>query len=466
MLRRNFIKIAGTSVISAQSIARRSLGTDVRPNILLIMTDQQFAGAMSCAGDASLQTPNMDWLATRGILFNKAYCSNPICVPSRSSMITGRLPHEIDVNYNIDNKYIHASSVGRLLKNAGYDTGYVGKWHIPMANSNAQWHGFNTIQHALNNGIDPLIAKPSVDFIRRKRDKPFFLISSFVNPHDICEWARIASGIEDTLPNGEIPPTPPPEECPPLPKNFAIPNDEPSVIRDLQRSALRTYPVRNWSPNTWRQYRWAYSRMIEKVDAQIGEILRGLKESGELDKTLIVFTSDHGDGMGAHQWNQKTLFYDESSRVPFIAVRPYNKESSVNNTALINTGTDLAATFMDYAKQPLDDSYHGKSIKSILENRTKKSHQFVVSENNLAPKYGQPGKVYGRMVRTQRYKYVIYSTGTNREQLHDMELDSGEMHNLIQYPDYQNILKDHQNHLSEWIRQTKDFFPEPLTLGP
>jgi arylsulfatase A-like enzyme len=182
-------------------------------------------------------------------------------------------------------------------------------------------------------------------------------------------WFRFADRSCRPSASEQLPPAPPADQCPPLPGNFEVPEDEPSVIRELQAypPARRTFPVVDWKPETWRQYRWTYNRMTEMVDAQIGEILDALKASGKLDNTVIVFTSDHGDGVGAHKWNQKMVLYEESVRVPFIMVHPGGKKKAVNNSRLINIGIDLAATFMDYAGSPLNSSYHGKSLRPTVK---------------------------------------------------------------------------------------------------
>ncbi|MGE9294242.1 MAG: sulfatase-like hydrolase/transferase [Puniceicoccales bacterium] len=431
-----------------------------RPNILWIMTDQQFAGAMSCAGNPWVRTPAMDSIAARGVRFTNAYCTNPICIPSRAGMITGRYPHEVGMTTNIDEHELDSPSLGMLMKDRGYSTGYVGKWHIPMPADDASWHGFDYIRHALPNKLDWLVADSCEEFLNSDPAEPWFLVASFVNPHDICEWARMASGIKDEYKNGSIPPAPDASQCPPIPENFAIPEGEPSVIRELQAEAVRTYPVRDWDEEKWRQYQWAYYRLVEKVDAEIQKILDALAASGQLDNTIIAFTSDHGDGLGSHQWNQKTLFYEESARVPFMVAGPGVKNpGSVNDTALVSSGLDLAATFADYAGDDLPDDYHGVSVKGIVEEQANApTHPYVVSENDLAPRYNHTGGIYGRMLRSPRYKYVVYSEGENPEQLFDLKADPGELNDLTLDPANAALVEQHRELLRQHLRATNDTF--------
>jgi len=280
--RRESLTVAAAT-LTAQ-FSRAFTRSPERPNILWIMTDQQPASAMSCTGNDGLKTPAMDYLAVNGIRFDLAYCANPICVPSRTSMMTGKMPHETGVTFNMDLFKVLEPSLGSFITEAGYDTGYIGKWHIPMPTDTTHWHGFQMMKEGGKRDFnDCQVAKPAIDFIRKKRNKPWFLVASFVNPHDICEWARRATGgfpeRKMQLWNGPIPETPPPEKCPALPANFQIPENEPDIIRAYQTWQKPTYPVRDWSDKRWRQYRWALNRLVERVDSEIAKIITsGIKK--------------------------------------------------------------------------------------------------------------------------------------------------------------------------------------------
>lgn len=434
---------------------------DSRPNILWIMTDQQPPDLMSCTGNKYLQTPAMDSLAVKGVRFDLAYCANPICVPSRASMMTGKMPHDIGVTYNMELHEIFSPSMGTVMTQAGYDTGYIGKWHIPMPIKTTEWHGFNHMMEGTRQFNDQHFAEPSIDFIRRKRNKPYFLVASFVNPHDICEWARRATGgfpeRRMQLWNGAIADTPPPEECPPLPANFDIPEHEPDIIREYQTWQPPTYPVREWPDERWRQYRWALNRLTERVDREIARILDVVD-----DNTIIIFTSDHGDGNAAHQWNQKTLFYEESARVPFIiSGKGIAKPGSVDGEHLVQTGLDIFTTICDYAKAGTPADLHGHSLRPIVEGKPVQWREQLVVENDLSPAYGRSIGVEGRMLRTRNYKYSVYSSGKIREQLTDMRNDPGEMNNLAVDPAYAGILQQHRERLARELERTRDAFIVP-----
>jgi len=143
MNRRQFIKFLGLSPLFPVSRTGLFAHPSKRPNILLIITDQQSAGAMSCAGNTFLNTPHMDYLANRGVLFSKAYCGQPLCVPSRGVMFTGRMPHETGITINKHKHPVKVPMLGKLLADAGYECGYVGKWHLTIPFSEEITHGFS-----------------------------------------------------------------------------------------------------------------------------------------------------------------------------------------------------------------------------------------------------------------------------------------------------------------------------------
>ena len=477
MNRREFIRAGATGLLTPtllhRSLAMEKAAASDRPNILLISTDQQFCEAVSCLGNTDLKTPNIDRIAAKGVFFRSTYASDPICVPSRTSYMTGCMPHETGVTFNheLENFPLRQPCGAQFLRSGGYDTGHVGKWHIPRDIGDNGWSGFNYIRAARNNRVDFDIVEPCLEFINRPRKagRPFFLVASFVNPHDICEYARMASGIEDEYKNGDLPAVPEPAQCPALPDNLEIPDFEPEAIRRHQQmeSTLRVYPTRNWGQDEdgkWRQYRWAYYRMIELVDGYIGELLDGLEASGKADNTVILFISDHGDGMGAHRWNQKTLFYEETARVPFIVSWPGRTQAgTVDDTQLVNLGTDLFPTVLDFAGIDQPGHMKGISMRPFSEGRPGPENPFVVSQNNLQPAYDVEGDVNGRMLRTRRYKYVKYSKGRYPEQLFDLLEDPGEMVNLAVSGNHAAHLAEHRQLLAEWMRENGDPFHSETT---
>jgi arylsulfatase A-like enzyme len=414
-----------------------------KPNIVYIFTDQQTASAMSCAGNVDIKTPNIDRLAAEGVRFTNAYCSSPLSTPSRAAMFTG-LPSgytQMLTNGSTIPTEIRPDILGSLVKNAGYDCAYAGKWHLPDSDmENGAW-GFQV----LHNHNDAGLAESCVNYIAEKHDKPFFLVASLMNPHNICEYAR---GQE--LPDATIVPSPL-ADCPSLPANFTIAPYEPEAIRMEQRANIKLYPTINYSTDDWRRYRDAYYRLVEHIDIEIGKIISALEKNKMLENTVIIFSSDHGDGVGAHQWNQKSVLYEEVVNIPFIVRLPKAQKAGVIKKQLINNGIDFFATVCDYAGAKMPPACQGKSVRPILENNSKAEiHPYIVSETLF-----DRGKTYGWMVRTPSYKYVVYDRGRNPIQLFDMKNDRGEMVNLAVEQKYKSVLQEYNHKLNDWKKLNK-----------
>lgn len=421
-----------------------------RPNIVYIFTDQQTAAAMSCAGNRDLNTPVMDGLAARGVRFENVYCTYPLCTPSRASMFTGCMPHQVGVKTNGDSiaEAFRSNELGHVLGRAGYDCVYGGKWHVPEI-AMPEGHGFRTICGF----SDTDLAEHCVAFLRQPHEKPFFLVASYDNPHNICEWARNTS-----LPWGPIEAAPV-SVCPNLPVNFGPGAYEPEVLRLHQAVNAQVYRAAAYTDDDWRRHRHAYYRLVEKVDTEIGRILDGLNAAGLAENTLVVFSSDHGDVLGSHRWNQKTALYEEAVCVPLILSWPGRiREHAVDTEHLVSNGLDLFPTFCDYAGVPLPNGLPGLSLRSVAETGAANGwRDHLVSETQLGPD-AAAGTTHGRMVRTDRYKYVLYSWGKYREQLFDLIEDPGEMVNLAVEMRYDDVLARHRALLVDWLERTDDRF--------
>ena len=422
-----------------------------RPNILFIFTDQQSADAMSCAGNPDLHTPAMDSLAARGMLFHRAYCTQPLCTPARASLVTGRYPHELDAmaNGNPVPDGFMPNEMSNLLDGAGYTCAWAGKWHLPKRDIPEGFRFTHLCDHN-----DHQVAPACDQFLSQQHDDPFLLVASLDNPHNICEWAR-----NQALPWGPI------EErklddCPALPPNFPVPPYEPEALRIEQAHGGGMYPVTNFTHEDWRRYRNAYYRLCEKVDVEVGRILDSLKQHGHDQNTLIVFSSDHGDGNAHHTWNQKQTLYDECARIPLIVVPPGGRAPEEDDTHLVSNGLDLLPTFCDYAGIAAPDGAHGDSLRPLLEDRAPDQWRDALFVETRF--FGPAGiGTQGRSVRTDRYKYMVYAWRRNREQLIDMLHDPGEMSNLAVDTNHRDVLNDCRRRLHEWMAETGDGFPVP-----
>ena len=380
--------------------------------------------------------------------FERAYCTNPLCTPSRASMITGMMPHQVGIQGNngaIDDLFRNRE-MGHLFSDAGYDCAYGGKWHIPEA-SLPQGHGFRNICDF----NDRELAGKCVEFINGPHARPFLLIASFDNPHNICEWSRQTAPPWGPIPEAAL------EQCPNLPSNYAIPPYEPEAIRVEQAARPRIWRAPGFTDDDWRRYRHAYYRLVEKVDAEIGRILAALRDEGLVEDTLVIFSSDHGDGLGAHRWNQKWVLYEESARVPFIvSFKGRTGPGRADDSNLVSAGLDLLPTVCDYAGVQSPGGLPGRSLRPILEGgHPNPTREYVVAETSF-PSDGPSQGTLGRMVRTDRYKYIVYSWGKHREQLFDMESDPGEMVNLAVEARHQGELIRHRELLAAWTEKTKD----------
>ena len=413
-----------------------------RPNILYIMTDQQGAEAMSCAGNPDLHTPNMDLLASRGVRFTNAYCAFPLSGPSRAAMFTGYVPSQTGMIENemplVDS--LRNNTLGSLVAAEGYDCAYAGKWHVNTLSIPDGEFGFRRIK---DNG-DIGLAESCVDYLReRDRKEPFFLVASFINPHNICEYARgqktpHAPVVEPAL-----------EDCPNLPENFAVGPYDASVLRFERNQNYKLYPTTSYSPDDWRRYRNAYYRLTEAVDAEIGKILDEVTRQGLWKNTVIIFTSDHGDGNGAHQWNQKTALYEEVAGVPMIVCLPGGKNAGTVSEALVHNGIDLMPSICEWTGASLPAGRRGVSYVDVVEEGSA-GQDFIVTETN----FNQTAGTLGWMVRTPKYKYVLYDKGQYREQLFDMTEDRDEMRNLAVEAKYRDVLLEHRAILENWLKIT------------
>lgn len=429
------------------------------PNLLFILTDQQSASALSCVGTPGLQTPNLDQLAARGVRFERAYCAAPICVPSRTSLFYGRMPSAVlkpgtenimnsdPALYGVREEFA-SEQLGLHLQRAGYECVYAGKWHVGRWGPTESLpdgphpHGFRKLAPIR----DAEVAAACREFLAAPRDRaqPLFLVASFDNPHNIHEWSTA-----QTLPQGNLPEPPARALLPPLPSNFAPATEEPALVRGwrAQHDAQLAY-----NDDDWRRYRWAYFRLVEQVDRQIGEILTALDANGLTDSTLVVFTSDHGDMQGAHRLPFKSVFYDESVRVPLIVAGPgFAVPGAVVDFPVCN-GLDLYPTFCAAADAPLPDGLLGHSLLPLATGAARAlPREFVVSE------YVRQGR-RGRLVATPGWHYSVWEEGPCPEQLFDLARDPGEMVNLAGVAAHAATLQRHRELLRQWLESGGETF--------
>ena len=431
-----------------------------KPNILFIMTDQQSRHMMSCAGYPYVKTPAMDSLAESGTRFTRAYATNPVCIPSRFSLVTGRMPSEIKLQANLPVRAperiddIAKSGLGWTLKNGGYDAVFAGKQHFPKMN--AEDLGFDVL--TLDERDE--LAEKTADFVTQDHGKPWCLVASFINPHDICYMA-----IRDHAEGGEEPPILRyakkelaeldnalaladaysesefyEKHCPPLPPNFDSQKDEPEALRGiLNEDTFRANARDNWPDQRWRMHRWVYAKLTERVDGQIQILLNALRSGPNAENTVIIFTSDHGDHDASHHLEHKTMPYEEAAGVPMIVCQPGMPGGVIDDSNLISNGLDIYPTICDYAGIDIPSYITGRSLRPLVEGI-----------GWTAPRPAIPVECQiGNAVIAADSKYMKCFEGENAEQLYDLVNDPYETRNSIDNPELQTVLENHRKHFAE-----------------
>ena len=443
-----------------------------QPNILVILTDQLTQQALSAHGNPHLHTPHMDSLVHSGLSFLNSYCPAPVCGPARGSLLSGRMPHETGVEVNGPAPTPEIPTMGEHFRRAGYRPFYAGKLHLgPRYRKGVQqvggMQGFDFlcdeypegIPRQLGSDTDEVWTDHAVEFLRRQEpretraEEPFLLVASLHNPHDICYWVMEWHHIVDIPADSDLPP---------LPANFQPGADEPEFI-GLCRQRTEYGPemswTHGWDETDWRRYLYVYYRLTERVDQQIGRLLAALEGSGVAEETLVVLTSDHGEGVAAHKWVTKLMLWEEVVRVPFVMRLPGAVPQNRVDRSHLVSGLDLLPTLCDYANIAAPTGLPGHSVRPVIENPALPGRSCLVTELQA---FMSDESKKGRMIRTARYKYVVFSHGQRPELLFDLENDPGETQNLAYESAYREILSEQRALLRKEIEETADSFSFPV----
>ncbi len=436
-----------------------------RPNIVFISVDHWNWDACSALGCEYVSTPNLDRLHANGVTFTRSYSADPICGPARSSWMTGRFTSETGQVFNRAEVHRDLPDLGQILNADGYLAVHCGKWHVGGRHVSDSFHTLyvgreNPITASGGEIHDPCTTRAALAFLNAYEDtRPFFLHVAYVNPHDICEYLHNRE--DGTIPHGVQQGMLRETEVPPLPDNFSFDKRETLVHQVwLRGDSPVIHPrirraMNGWSQLQWRYYVWNYYRFVEKVDQEIGAVLDVLEHSPYKNDTLIVFSSDHGEGLARHQTYQKYSMYDESIRVPFTVACLGNglklRKGSVDDEHMI-TGVDLLPTVCDYAQARLP-YVSGSSLRPLLvSGRSASWREYAYAESNY----------HGRMIVTRDFKYLteyrpkahedFVPPGPNAdalglEQLFDLVNDPGETRNLACESRYSDVLGRHREML-------------------
>ena len=431
---------------------------DELPNVLYIIVDQH-SGLMTTQAGYDIATPGVDKIAEDGTVFTRSYCSYPVCTSARKTFLTGQMPSKAaDVTTHV--------SIGTQFKNQGYETVFYGKWHVGSTHMDDEgvdvWHGFDTYTDAR---VDSDIYQWSSDFLKGEHTKPFFMITSFLNPHDCCELARNIAGEDDSYHDGAVEENADTAICPALPSNFAIPENEPEGFYTRRNNEpgenyWDSQPTKLWTEVEWRQYMYGYDRLVEKVDQHVENLYDDLVNQGLLDNTIIIYTSDHGDGHGSHAWTQKKSFYEETVNVPLIiSWKGKIYQDSINSNTLVS-GLDIYPTLLSMVGITPPSDLPGKDLSPALLASAESStidRDYVVSEMNQKAYTGNtPGNFIGRTVITSDYKYILFDKGVNREMLFDVKNDPDELYPVMDDEAYKTVLDECRTLLKDWVQTNSD----------
>ncbi|MCA9190972.1 MAG: sulfatase-like hydrolase/transferase [Planctomycetales bacterium] len=421
-----------------------------RPNIVFFFADDQTTSVLGCYGNAIAKTPHIDSLAKQGVRFQNMFVSHSICWVSRTTILTGLTGRSYGTpgDQELARPEAVETLYSDLLRNAGYRTGFFGKWHAKMPTGFRPEEHFDVYQAIGRNPyykVQPdgtlrhetdLIVDRGIDFIRQQRkDQPFALNMWFNACHaedgdrrpgiGQFPWPQSTDGMfEDTT--------------------LASPKLNAPEIFDALPDFLRTTINRErffWRWNTPAKYQAnirAYYRMVSGIDNAIGRFLTALKDQGFAENTIIVYSADNGYYMGNRGLAGKWSHFEESLRVPLIVMDPRVPNAQQGQvTDAIALNLDLPATFLNWAEVEIPSRYQGQSLKEVVESgkparwRTETFHEHFAVRNRIPAFEG---------LRNAEFKYVRYFDHGNHEFLHDLIHDPDELQNLAQDPKYSETL--------------------------
>lgn len=431
-----------------------------RPNILFITSDQHRADSLGCYGHPCVQTPHLDQLAYEGMRFTNAYSNCPVCIPARTSLITGIKAHRYGKpSYAEDYRIVRSRKdfLGSLITDAGYQSCLVGKthWHteptfragfeqvvwmsklrkqelIEQGRAfNPTGIGFNEITPTLSKTPSHLhstdwIVDQCIEFLEtRECQQPFFLWASFTDPHPPFVIHEPYYSMYDS---DDIP--------------------EPAISewsRDESRCPYSHY-MNQWltkantlSSRQIRKARAVYYGMITNIDHQLGRLFGKIMHDGDWENTLVVYLSDHGEFLGDHGTARKSSFLEAAANVPLIIRPPLNMafEPGGLSDALVDL-TDVLPTFCDFAGANIPEDIDGKSLMPLLKADCDGIHKQM------------HGNIDGtHMIHSGRYKYIYWSED-GKEMLFDTVCDPCDMH-----PIYGDKLKQMRQKLIDHLKEER-----------
>ena len=436
--------------------------TEKKPNFLFILVDDQPYDAVGFSNRYPfLKTPNIDKLAKEGVNIENFFVTQSICSPSRASFLTGTYPHIHGVNQNnkhVDPDWQNYAPYSTHLQNSGYETAHIGKIHMAWKRGKEHirpgfdyWFSFigqgqyfdpkvndNGVEMKLEGYMTDILTDKTIDWLKNKRDpnKPFSLNLWHKAVH---ERHLPAPRHKDLYKNEDLP-------TPPYDTHKETFKGKPEWLR------RKTYGFK-WNENdkipdelpeiTWPINKQKYMQLLRSliaVDESLGQVIKTLDEMGELENTVIIYSSDNGYFMGEHTFLDKRLAYENSMRVPMIIRYPklITKNSIVKEQCL---NIDIAPTILDLAGVKKPSYMQGESMVKLVSGKKDKSWRksmlFEYYVDDAWP-YAGPNQV---AVRTNKYKLIDNFLEDDIDELYDLVNDPGEMKNLINNDNYNNVEK-------------------------
>ncbi len=430
-----------------------------KPNFVIMMTDDQRADAMSCAGNAILKTPNLDRIAKEGMRFKNMFVTNALCAPSRATLLTGTYSHTHGVIDNKDRKIsADVKFLPDLLREAGYEVAFCGKSHVAGALRDRKWDYYfgyrgqgNYLKPVIAEGVDGMdkpydgymddvVTDKAVAWLKQKHEKPFCLFLFFKAPHR--SWDR-APRHKDLYADITIPKPDTYDErekgSPGKPKAFHNADNKVGGFNDV--------------PSLDKFVKDYYATIVA-VDENVGKVLGALKETSALDKTCVMYTSDNGFFHGEWQAFDKRFMHEPSIRVPLLVrYPPLVKAGSTNDKMVLNV--DIAPTVLDLAGAPVPKEMHGRSFVPLLKGDDKGWRTDWLYEYYEFP--GPHSVPKNRGIRTDRYKLIHYYEQKPEEfELYDLQNDPAEKNNLYGKEGHAELTKKLMDRMAELRKEAGD----------
>jgi len=447
--RRAFLHSAAAGALAAASPARSAPRN--QPNILYLFSDEHRYQAMSFTETPQVKTPNMKRMATEGFSFDQCVSNYPVCSPYRAMLLTGRWPRQTGVVDNNIPLNTTETTVGDAFKAAGYDTGYIGKWHL--GGNRAEPFGFdasliwtNTNTHYRASKYHPKYGDPvvypgynatgmtdqAIDFMKADREKPFFLMVSWNPPH--ASFLDAPPEFKKQYPAGSIPQRP----------NAPIELDD-------ERDKKRRLPSEEGYAG--------YHAHVAAIDAELGRVLAYLEESGQRENTIVLYSSDHGSLLGSHGAGSKRQPFEEAVRVPFLVYGPNVKP--MRSDALFGT-IDIMPTLCGLAGIPVPETCAGRDFTPWIAtgNGPNPDAQLLmhIAKANSSRGADHPAPIF-RGIRTARHTYAVKPGAAWC--LYDNKADPYQMKNRVDDPERADVRKRLREQLGALLAEAKDPFVLP-----